>query len=95
MLMESTSRRNVSAWSAPSSPARAMKARMSLGRQPPPKPIPALRKRRPMRSSYPMASASCVTSAPVASHTSAMALMKEIFVARNAFADTFTSSAVS
>ncbi len=48
-----------------------------------------------MRSTYPMASASCVTSAPVASHTSAMALMKEIFVARNAFADTFTSSAVS
>ncbi len=60
MLMESISRRKASAWSAPSSPARAMKARMSLGRQPPPKPRPALRKRRPIRASYPIASASCV-----------------------------------
>ncbi len=51
MLMLSTSRRNVSAWSAPSSPARAMKARMSLGRQPPPNPRPALRNLRPIRSS--------------------------------------------
>src|SRR3954469_18622366 len=49
MLMLSTSLRKVRAWSAPSSPARAMKARMSLGRQPPPKPSPALRNLRPMR----------------------------------------------
>ena len=48
-----------------------------------------------MRASWPMASASWVTSAPVASHTSAMALMKEILVARNALALTFTSSAVA
>jgi len=41
-----------------------------------------------------MASASRVTSPPVASHSSAMALMKEIFVARKALAATFTSSAV-
>ena len=41
-LISSTSRRKVSAWSTPSSPARAMNARMSLGRQPPPKPSPAL-----------------------------------------------------
>src|SRR6266508_2068080 len=42
-----------------------------------------------------MARASIVTSAPVASHTSAIALMNEIFVARNALAATFTSSAVA
>ncbi len=47
MLIASTSRRKVSAWSAPSSPARAMKARMSLGRQPPPNPRPALRNAAP------------------------------------------------
>ena len=35
------------------------------------------------------------TSAPVVSQTSAMALMYEIFVARNEFAATFTSSAVA
>ena len=57
-LISSTSRRNVRAWSAPSSPARAMNARMSLGRQPPPKPMPALRNLRPIRSSWPIASAS-------------------------------------
>src|ERR1700694_4038373 len=71
-----------------------MKARMSLGRHPPPKPRPALRKRRPIRGSYPRASASSVTSASAASHTSEIALMNEILVARNAFADTLTSSAV-
>ena len=38
---------------------------------------------------------SSVTSPPVASHTSAIALMNEIFVARNAFAATFTSCAVA
>jgi hypothetical protein len=41
-----------------------------------------------------MASASLVTSAPATSLISAMALMKEIFVARKALADTLTSSAV-
>ena len=94
MLMESISRRKVSAWSAPSSPARAMNALMSLGRQPPPKPMPARRNFRPIRSSCPMASASLATSPPAASQTSAMALMKEIFVARKEFAEVFTSSAV-
>ena len=49
---------------------------------------------RPIRSSYPSASASWVTSAPAASASSAIALMKEIFVARKAFAPPFTSSAV-
>ena len=37
---------------------------------------------------------SAVTSAPAASQTSAIALMKEIFVARKAFAAVLTSSAV-
>jgi hypothetical protein len=72
-----------------------MNARMSFGRQPPPKPSPAPRNFRPIRGSRPIASASVVTSAPAASHTSAIALMNEIFVARNAFADTLTSSAVA
>ena len=39
--------------------------------------------------------ASCVTSAPVTSHTSAIALMNEILVARKEFAATLTSSAVA
>ena len=68
---------------------------MSLDRQPPPKPSPADRNRRPMRVSWPSASARVITSAPAASHTFATALMKEILVARNAFAATFTSSAVA
>ena len=72
-----------------------MNARMSLGRQPPPNPIPAPRNLAPIRSSCPIASARATTSPPAASHTSDMALMKEILVARNAFADTLTSSAVA
>ena len=48
-----------------------------------------------MRGSYPIASASFVTSASATSAISAIALMNEIFVARKAFADTFTSSAVA
>ena len=71
-----------------------MSARMSLGRQPPPKPSPAFRKRRPIRASCPSASASSETSAPATSHSSAIALMNEIFVARKALALTLTSSAV-
>ena len=43
----------------------------------------------------PIASASATTSAPDASHTSAIALMNEILVARKAFAATLTSSAVA
>ena len=48
-----------------------------------------------MRASWPIASARSTTSAPAASHTSATALMNEILVARNALAETFTSSAVA
>src|SRR5664280_2810145 len=95
ILIASTSLRNDSAWSTPSSPARAMNARMSLGRHPPPKPRPACRKRPPIRSSYDSALDSAITSALVASQTSAMALMKLIFVARKALAATLTSSAVA
>lgn len=47
-----------------------------------------------MRSSKPMACARSVTSAPAASQTSDTALIKEILVAKNALADTLTSSAV-
>ena len=43
----------------------------------------------------PIASASLITSAPEASHISAITLMKEILVARKELAATFTSSAVS
>ena len=48
-----------------------------------------------MRSSYPSESARSTTSAPVASQTSAIALMNEILVARKALAATLTSSAVA
>ncbi len=43
----------------------------------------------------PTASARTATSAPVHAQMSAMALMKETFVARNALAAPFTSSAVT
>ena len=72
-----------------------MKARMSLGRQPPPKPRPGLQEpAADARRRSASASASVVTSAPVASHTSAIALMNEILVARKELAATLTSSAV-
>ena len=48
-----------------------------------------------MRTSWARASVSLVTSAPVTSHTSAIALMNEIFVARKELAATLTSSAVA
>ena len=83
------------ATSTPLSCAVARKARMSFGRQPPPKPRPGERNLRPIRSSMPIASASLITSAPEASHISAITLIKEILVARNELAATFTSSAVS
>ena len=48
-----------------------------------------------MRSSMPIARATSVTSAPVASHISETALMNEILVARKALAEALTSSAAS
>ena len=68
---------------------------MSLGRHPPPKPRPGRSPTAPIRGSYPTARASRAASAPVASQISAIALMKEIFVARNALAASLTSSAVA
>ena len=75
--------------------AGAQKARTSLGRQPPPKPMPASRngdrcgcRRRGCRPAP-------TTSAPAASLISAIALTKEIFVARKVFAAVFASSAVA
>ena len=68
---------------------------MSLGRQPPPNPSPACRYRLPIRGSRPIASPSSVTSAPDASHSSAIALMKLTFVARYAFDADLISSAVA
>ena len=65
---------------------------MSFGRQPPPKPRPGRRKVVPIRESAPRMSDRTVTFPSAVSHTSAMALMKEIFVARKAFAATFASS---
>ena len=72
----------------------AAKARMSLGRQPPPNPSPGTRNRPPIRLSCASASASGTMSAPAASHISAIALMNETLVARNALAAPLTSSAV-
>ena len=58
---------------------------MSLGKQDPPKPRPALRNDGPMRVSRPIPRATSVTSAPTSSETFAISLMNEIFVARKAF----------
>ena len=66
-----------------------------MGKQLPPKPIPACRNLLPMRSSRPIPRATSTTSAPVSSHTFAISLMKEIFVARNAFEASFTISALA
>ena len=71
-----------------------MNARISLGKQPPPNPIPACKKRLPIRGSYPIAFAKTVTSPPAASQTSAIALINEILVAKKELAATLTSSAV-
>ncbi len=47
-----------------------------------------------MRASWPIASATCQTSAPASSQTRATALMKLILVARNALEACLMSSAV-
>ena len=66
-------------------PASFLSAIVSLPKQLPPHPIPALRNFGPMRSSSPIPPATSVTSAPTSSQTLAISLMNEIFVARNAF----------
>ena len=55
--------------------------------------MPGRRKSEPIRRSRPIPSATRETSAPVSSQTFAISLMKEIFVARNAFDASFTISA--
>ncbi len=65
-----------------------------MGKHEPPKPIPACRNFGPMRSSSPIPRATSTTSAPVSSHTLAISLMNEIFVARNALEASLTISAL-
>ena len=95
MLIASTSRRNVSAWSAPELAGAGHERADVLGQAAAAEAEAGAEELRPMRSSWPMASASVATSAPAASQTSAIALMNEIFVARNEFAAVLTSSAVA
>src|SRR5215510_10162668 len=70
-----------------------MKALRSLGKQLPPKPSEASRNRRPMRASMPMPLATSCTLAPEASQITEMALMYEIFRARNELAACLINSA--
>ena len=67
--------------------------RISFWKQDPPKPTEAFRNLGPMRLSVPMECATCVTSAPVASHRADMALMEEMRWARKALAASLESSA--
>lgn len=75
------------------SPIRASAWR-SLGRQKPPKPMPARKNAGPIRESRPMPRVTVATSAPVASQRSAMRLAKEILVARNEFEACLINSAL-
>ena len=56
--------------------------------------MPGFRNRRPIRASEPIPSQTSLMSAPTASQIFATALMKEIFVARNAFEACLISSAL-
>ena len=91
----STSAKKSIAEPTPSSSALAIKARMSFGKQPPPKPMPLRKNCEPILASMPIASASETASAPAASEISAMALIKLILVARKLLAATFTNSLVA
>ena len=79
----------------PELPASCLSAETSLGKHDPPKPMPGLRKCGPIRWSRPIPRATSSTSAPVSSHTLAISLMNEIFVARNALAASLTISALA
>ena len=68
---------------------------MSFGKQLPPQPGPGFRNSWPIRLSEPMPTTTSATSAPTCSDSAAMALMKEIFVARKALAAYLMSSAVA
>ena len=80
---------------SPRSRAISATARVSLGKQEPPKPGPGWRKRGPMRSSRPIPRATTSTSAPSASHIAATSLMNEILVARKPLEAYLISSALS
>ena len=73
--------------------ASCFNARLSFGKQLPPKPIPARRKLLPIRRSQPIPSATLTTSAPVASQTFAISLMNEMRVISAAFAASLIISA--
>ena len=90
-----TSMTEVSSWKwYPELPASCLSAETSLGKQVPPKPMPACRNAGPMRRSSPMPSATTATSAPTSSHTLAISLMKLILVARKALDAYLTISAL-
>ena len=69
------------------------KACTSFGKQLPPYPIPANRKRLPIRESVPIPLRTSSTFAPTSSHRLAISFMNVILVAKNALAAYFVSSA--
>ena len=91
-LMSSTARSSCG-WQLASA-AMYSSACTSLGRQDPPKPMPACREWGPMRLSKPIPAATCRTSAPSSSQICATSLMKEMRVARKALAAYLIISAV-
>ena len=96
MLIASTSRRNVRAWSAPELAGAGHERADVLGQAAAAEAEAGVEEARGRCGRrWPIASASSVTSAPAASQSSAIALMKEILVARNELAATLTSSAVA
>ena len=80
----STTARSVRS-SQPSPAAVWIRASVSFGKHEPPYPRPALRNAAPIRGSRPIPFTTWVTSPPASSQRLAISLMKEIFVARNAF----------
>src|SRR5919199_1370478 len=71
------------------------RASTSLGKQDPPQPTPAERKRDPMRLSSPMPYATLPTSAPTISQRLEISLTKLILVARKALAAYLSISALA
>ena len=69
-------------------------AKVSFGKHEPPHPGPGFKNSKPMRLSKPIPKMTSVTSAPTASHSAAMALMKLILVAKKAFEAYLMVSAV-
>jgi hypothetical protein len=77
------------------SPATARRAATSLGKHEPPQPIPADKKREPIRSSRPMPCATLRTSALTSSQRLAISLIKLTLVARKALAAYLIISALA